>query len=291
MRKPFGGRPGKSKAQGVADAINRLLQNLVLKCTKSDGIRDYFHIGVIGYGACVGPAFDGALAGQSLMPISQIANQPLRLEQRIKKVADGTGGTLEQSVKFPIWFEARAEGATPMCRALILAGESLREFLKKYPACYPPLVFNITDGKATDGSPEPLATTLKSMASEDGNVLLFNAHLSSRAVPAIEYPENENCLPDDYARILFRMSSVLPAKIQTAARNEGFPVTGAARGFVFNADLASVIRFMDIGTRAVQQGPVTLELLPVAEPDSELPSPSVGGVDVEPCNPFQGFDS
>src|SRR6267143_1587282 len=80
MIKPFGGQRGKIKAQGVADAINGLLQNLALKCSKSEGVRDYFHVGVIGYGAYVGSAFGGALAGQRLVPISEIANKPLRLD-------------------------------------------------------------------------------------------------------------------------------------------------------------------------------------------------------------------
>src|SRR4030088_2566647 len=89
MIKPFGGQAGKIKAQGVADAINRLLQNLVLKCAKSDGIRDYFYVGVIGYGTRVAPAFGGALAGRRLVPVSDIAKSPLRVEQRTKKVDDG----------------------------------------------------------------------------------------------------------------------------------------------------------------------------------------------------------
>ena len=33
------------------------------------------------------------------------------------------------------------------------------------------------------------------------------------------------------------------------ARQAGFRVTSSTRGFVFNADLASVVRFLDIGTR------------------------------------------
>jgi hypothetical protein len=252
MIKPFGGHSGRIKAQGVADAINRLLQNLVLKCTKSEVIRDYFHVGVIGYGARVGPAFGGALAGQGLVPISEVATKPLRLEQRSRKTDDGAGGILEEKIKFPIWFEPTGEGKTPMCQALAMARECIGEFLKKHPACYPPLVINITDGMATDGSPEPLATALKDLASQDGNVLLFNAHLSSREAPALEFPDSEDSLPDDYARILFRMSSLLPVKIQLAARNEGLRVNDATRGFVFNADLVSVIRFMDIGTKVAQ---------------------------------------
>jgi hypothetical protein len=86
--------PGESKrkADGVADAINRLLQNLVIRCAKEEGIRDYFSIGVIGYGAHAGPAFSGSLAGRELVPISEIGNMPARVEERTKKVDDGAGG-------------------------------------------------------------------------------------------------------------------------------------------------------------------------------------------------------
>src|SRR5438477_144384 len=40
MLEAFGAQPEKRKADGVADAINRLLQNLVLKCAKADGERN-----------------------------------------------------------------------------------------------------------------------------------------------------------------------------------------------------------------------------------------------------------
>src|SRR5689334_9010990 len=63
MSEPFGAQPDKKKAEGVADVINRLLQNLILKCAKSEGIRDFFHVGIIGYGGRTGSAFGGALTG------------------------------------------------------------------------------------------------------------------------------------------------------------------------------------------------------------------------------------
>src|ERR1700693_2695632 len=118
MAEPFGAQPEKSKAQGVADGINRLLHNLVLKCAKSDGIRDYFHVGVIGYGGRVAWALGGQLAGQKLLPLSVIANNPLRVEQRTRKVDDGAGGLVEQKFKFPVWFEGGEGGRTPMCPAV-----------------------------------------------------------------------------------------------------------------------------------------------------------------------------
>jgi hypothetical protein len=252
MGEPFAGQSGKTKAQGVADGINRLLQNLILKCAKSDGIRDYFHVGVVGYGGRVAWALGGALAGKSLVPISALAGQPLRVEQRARKVDDGAGGLVEQKFKFPVWLEPTAGGKTPMCKALALAGEALKVFIGHFRGSFPPLVINISDGKATDGDPEGPASQLRALSTADGNVLLFNAHLSSSSASPIEYPAREEQLPDAGARVLFRMSSVLPPRLETAARNEGFAIEAGARGFVFNADLVSVVRFLDVGTRAAQ---------------------------------------
>jgi hypothetical protein len=252
MREPFGGQATKQKADGVADAINRLLQNLILKCAKSDGIRDYFFVGVIGYGGRVVSALGGDLAGQTLVPISAIANNPLRVEKRTRKVDDGAGGILEQSFKFPLWFESKATGRTPMCEALKLAKQYLEIFLGRFPSCYPPLVLNVTDGMPTDGDPLPVAKSLQQLASEDGNVLLFNAHISVKEALSVEFPSAETALADNFAKLLFRMSSTLPPRLFEAARADKFPVQPGARGFVFNADLVSVIRFLDIGTRVAQ---------------------------------------
>jgi hypothetical protein len=252
MLEPFGAQPGKQKAEGVADAINRLVQNLVLKCAKADGIRDYFYTGLIGYGGRVGSALGGALAGQTLVPVSAVANNPLRVEQRTRKVDDGAGGLVEQSFKFPVWFEPTAIGRTPMCGALTLTKQYLEVFLGRFPGCYPPLVLNITDGMSTDGDPLVAAGSLRGLASADGNVLLLNAHVSATLAPPIEYPSAEDGLPDNFARLLFRMSSPLPPPLLEAARGAGYPAAAGSRGFVFNADLVSVIRFLDLGTRVAQ---------------------------------------
>jgi hypothetical protein len=252
MLEPFGTQPEKRKADGVADALNRLLQNLILKCAKADGIRDFFHVGMISYGGRVLSAFGGALAGSTLVPISQITDNPLRVEVRTRKVDDGAGGLLEQQFKFPVWFEARPTGRTPMCGALAKAKEYLRAFLGTHPGCYPPLVINITDGQPTDGDPQLAAKELRALGSQDGNVLLFNAHLSDKHSRPIEFPADEAGLPDDFAKLLFRMSSELPPKFLEAARADGFATGPHSRGFVFNADLVAVIRFLDIGTRVAQ---------------------------------------
>ncbi|MCS6859071.1 MAG: hypothetical protein NZT92_01975 [Abditibacteriales bacterium] len=250
MSDPFGaGEPNRRKADGVADAINRLLQNLVIKCTRDEGVRDYYHVGVIGYGATVGAAFGGALTGRELVPISEIANAPTRLEQRTRKIEDGVGGLVEQPVRFPIWFDPVANGGTPMCQALSRARSIVQEWVDAHPFCFPPIVINITDGEATDGDPTTAAEAIKSISTSDGNVLLFNVHISSQRAQPIEFPDNEGSLPDEYARLLFRMSSVMPDFMRDIVQREGIAVSGNTRGFVFNADIIAVIRFLDIGTR------------------------------------------
>jgi hypothetical protein len=80
-------------------------------------------------------------------------------------------------------------------------------------------------------------------------VLLFNVHLSDQHSAPIEFPDDDVILPDHYARLLFSMSSTLPDYMRDMASMEGYRVSPRTRGFVFNADMVSVIRFLDIGTR------------------------------------------
>src|SRR5207253_112696 len=199
MVDPFGGEEsGRRKADQVADVINRLLQNLIIKCAKQEGVRDYYHIGVIGYGTQVGPAFAGALAGRELVPIGEVANNPARIEAREKKVSDGAGGLIDQSVRFPIWFDPVANGGTPMCKALEEARRISQDWLGQHPSCFPPVVINISDGESTDGDPTSAAASLRGLSSTDGEVLLFNLHLSSQKKPAIEFPSSDSGLPDQF---------------------------------------------------------------------------------------------
>jgi hypothetical protein len=158
MAEPIAGSAeAKRKCDSVADAINRLLHNLIIKCARGEGVRNFYEVGVIGYGAQVMPCFSGKLMGRDLVPISEIANCPARVEERTKQVDDGAGGTVTQKVKFPIWFEPTAKGTTPMGQALSLAHHVLEGWVGRHPNSYPPIVINITDGKLFARSPRTMA--------------------------------------------------------------------------------------------------------------------------------------
>ncbi len=250
MSDPFPGS-NRRKADNVADAVNRLLQNLVIRSSKSEGVRDYFYAGVIGYGSSTGPAFSGKLAGNEITPISEIALNPARIEERVKKVEDGAGGLVDEMVKFPIWFDPVGNGGTPMRKAMEMAHRILDEWLSQHPACFPPILIHITDGESTDGDPTEIMRQLTELESEDGNVLLFNVHLSSNPnAKPVEFPSHSEGLPDKYARMLFEAASSLTPYMLTVAQSDyGLNLADGAKGFVLNADPILVVTALDIGTR------------------------------------------
>jgi hypothetical protein len=246
MSEVIANEPGRVKADVLKDIINRFLTNLVVSCTKAEGVRDYFYVSAIGYGLNVGSAFIGPLANKDLVPISEIADKPARIEERLKE--DGAGGVVK--TKFPIWFDAVADGQTPMCQALNKAKGILEGWLSSHPNCHPPIVINLTDGAATDGNPLIPAEELKNIKSSEGNVLLYNIHLSSGSATAIMLPNSEANLPDQYAQMLYNMSSPLTDdQITYANKAHEMHLDKNSRGFMYNANGVGVFLALDIGTK------------------------------------------
>ena len=232
-----------SKSDELANAVNRLLRNLVLQCQRGPQVRNYYQIGVIGYGNTVGTVLSGELAGQYLVPIDVLAGFPLRM------ATEHVPGSPDISVQWPEWIQPLANGPTPMISGIDLAGSVLVDWANQHIDSFPPIVINISDGQATDGDPRPLARQLRDIRTNDGNLLFFNVNLTSGIEPAVEYPISSESLSGDYARGLFEMSSELTPYMLAAARNLGLDVRNGSRGFVFNADMGRLNEFLNIGTQ------------------------------------------
>ncbi|MBK4717616.1 VWA domain-containing protein [Azospirillum sp. YIM DDC1] len=242
---------GRSKAEFVADVLNKTLVQVITRCTRSEGVRNYFDMGVIAYGGSgVLPGFKGQLSSGFLHPLAAIEAAPLRVEERRKKVDDGAGGLVEQSVKFPVWFEPVNSGGTPMCDALRKAAEVLVAWCDSHPDSYPPTVIHVTDGQSTDGDPSQIAEALKQISTNDGACLLFNLHIDTAEGGAIIFPSSETALPDAHSRMLFRMSSNFPPHLIDAARSKGYDVNSESRFFGYKAGIEGIADFFNIGTQA-----------------------------------------
>jgi hypothetical protein len=244
MQEPFAGG-SQSKADALAEAVNRLLRNLVIQCQRGDDIRDYYELALIGYGATVGTAWGGALQGQNLVPIQQVADFPLRLEP--DRFPDKAEVSLD--IPVPIWLEPIAGQATPMTQAIDLAGAILVDWANAHFDSFPPIVINISDGAATDGDPRSIAANLRDIHTRDGKLLFFNVNLSASATTPVQYPNSPQGLVDSYAKTLFEMSSELTPYMLAVARGMGIHVGEGARGYVFNADSSALSEFLDVGTR------------------------------------------
>jgi hypothetical protein len=256
MDEPLGGS-SKRKADQLVTAVNGWLHNMAIRASGDEGIRDWMDVGVIGYRTdqeaqpIIQSALVGALAGHTLVSIVGIGNQPARIDTTIEQFRDDeTGEVVEVPSDSPVWVDPVAEGSTPMCHVLHFAYGILEPWIQQHRDSFPPIVIHISDGESQDGDPLPYAEAVRNLATNDGNVLLFNCHLSMTDAQSVVFPSAPDELPDELARVLFEMSSPLPEPFYNAAVAEGYPLKPGARGMAFNADMTVLINFLDMGTRA-----------------------------------------
>ncbi len=259
MEEPLG-NSDQRKCDQLAAAVNAWLHNMAIRASGDAGIRDWMDVGVIGYrtdqsaNPVIEPTLTGPLAGQPLVSITEIGNHPARIDTTTQSFHDEeTGETVEVPTDSPVWVDPVAEGSTPMCHVLHYAHSLLEPWIAQHPDSFPPIVIHISDGESQDGDPVPYADAIRALATSDGNVLLFNCHLSMTASDSIVFPATDEVLPDDLARVLFAMSSPLPEPFYQGAVAEGMSLSPGARGMVFNADMVVLINFLDMGTRAAVQ--------------------------------------
>jgi hypothetical protein len=248
MSDPFSGDAATKKSDFVAEVVNHTLHDLVIRCTKTEEVRNYYYISIIGYGRTVGPAFAGPLSSRRMIPISEVADFPLQVKNSYKRVSDGAGSWVEIPVRFPVWIHPTSEGKTPMCEGLSLVKNILESWLAEHPNGFPPTVLHLTDGESSDGDPDYIGRQIMSLKTDDGSVLLFNCHISAQHRQKIEYPSDDISLPDGFARTLFQISSRLPQSFLAAAAQLGVQALDGSRGFVFNGDPSSIVQFYEIGT-------------------------------------------
>ena len=254
----FRGRTA-TKAEAVAAITNDLLFELVERARRDDGVRDYYDIAVIGYSGDdeIRPLLP---EGRRMMAVSELAalETPVRTETVEHRLPDGTIALRE--IPSPAWIEPHAAGRTPMYQALAEVRDLVAEWCARTANAesFPPVVFNITDGEATDCDAEELravAEQIRSLGTVDGNALLINIHIAAdESGRSVFFPtEEEAAYPNRYARLLYDCSSPMPALFDAAIREAKGP--GALppfRGMSFNASAAELIAMLNIGSISVK---------------------------------------
>lgn len=260
MAGQIGGQEGQNKAEHAADAINRIVDTLAQRCSQGMEVRDYFHIGILGYTSegwlfnSDKPAITSAIAGttptQPFLPMSQLVEAAKIVERQVRE--NHGGEIVEVTRRMPVWLRPHVGKQDPLGGTLRLVECPLSEWVDQHPNSYPPIVIIVCDGSSTDGNPEPMAQRIKDLRTNDGNVLLFTVHLSESNVSPTMLPSNDRGLPSEFmndGKMMFRMASELPEPIRQQATSLGIPVSENSRGLVFNADAVALAQFLDIGTR------------------------------------------
>ena len=122
---------------------------------------------------------------------------------------------------------------------------------------FPPIIFNITDGEATDGDEEELIHTahrIEALHTNDGNLLVMQIHIGTGDERTLFFPSEGEPLPmNRHARTLYEASSPLPECFNEAIRAiKGPGAMPPFRGMSFNASVAELIAMLNIGSISVK---------------------------------------
>jgi uncharacterized protein YegL len=240
----------ETKMSVISKVVNRTLYDLFSMAQKGDEFYDYFKIGIIGYGGGGIVNCLEFISDSGLISSEDVSNNPKSIQEARKKISDGNGGLVEKTVKTPVWLEPSATGGTPMKQAFDLAYSWLSDWCANNPTCYPPTVMHLTDGESTGDNPKSSADKIMKLSTNDGNVVLFNCHISTKEKNSYLFPKSPNELTDAHAITLFEMSSLLQGKLFQNVKNRYPDTANGSRAFMFNADYSQIIDFFDMGTRA-----------------------------------------
>ena len=243
-------------AEAVARIVNHQLNELVLRCIKGSETRDYYDIAIIGYGENAYSGWKGELEGRDFVKPSELKEHPYK-KITTKKETRTRKGVKVVEIEEVQWIEAEAtEGWTRVHHAFEKAKGLLDEWMEKHhdKDCYPPTIINITDGEFNGATKEYVlqqANELKSMFNNDGNVILFNIHISANKAVCVTCPASKDEVSfSSLATTMYEMSSLLPMRYSDRIadlRGDGTP-NNRYTAMSINADMSTLIQLMDIGT-------------------------------------------
>ena len=243
-------------AEAAARIVNNQINELVLRCVKMGDTRHYYDIAVVGYGEEAYSGWQGELEGRKWVTPEELKNHPYTKIVTRKEIRTRKGVQVKE-VEQVQWVTARHDGHwTHYHDAFDYARDLLADWMIDHHEkdCYPPTVIHITDGVFNHATKEEVmqkANELKSMFTNDGNVILFNIHFTDDLdAESVACPIAKAELGGDpYAESLFEMSSLLPERYNpdiARCLNDDRPGRHVAMGM--NADATTLIKLMDIGT-------------------------------------------
>lgn len=248
------------KSEALCRIVNSAIHELICRCRSFDQHNNYFHLAVLSYsGNGIVNLLERYTNKDDFCTISDIATVELetKIYNYLRSKSDGTQFVTQRAI--PQYISIEPCGITPMYGALSYSYKLLRKWIleNKGRSSFPPIVINITDGETSDAIDDEMmivSNKIKRLSTEDGNVLLFNIHLSSSQIEeSIMFPSSINSLPDiRNIRMLYEMSSILPQIFHEEILNNCKSKTAqevlAARAITCNTSMDSLIKALEVGS-------------------------------------------
>lgn len=249
-----------SKAEAVSMVLGRLIDELILRSRRDNGYRHYYDIAVVGYSE------DSvySLLGDDVAfcPITTLAKRNVRRIPYMLSYNTLNSEACTFCEHVSLWVEPRSQGATPLYKMMECVTTLVEEWCSKAENSdsFPPLVFNISDGEASDADYASLlgaAQRLRELGTTDGKTLFMNVHISSNTefTPIVFPTVSEVPATVRYARLLMDMSSIIPEQFNRyVGECRSNYVAPPYIAMSYNASMSELIAMLNIGTRSLVTG-------------------------------------
>ena len=107
-------RDARTKADALSVIVNELLNELIARARRSDRVRDYYDIAVIGYS---GRGIEPLLSDEWFISVDRLERIQPEWRTITSETVDPNGGTMYTKVRRPYWIDPRPEGRTPSAKS------------------------------------------------------------------------------------------------------------------------------------------------------------------------------
>ncbi len=245
----------QTKAEALSEIINMTLSEMLARCRNFNSIKDYFTLAILGYG---GNGVRSLLDHDGFVRASELPHLSLG-EEKHTKVHHLGHRAIQTQITLKQWVLPAADGQSPMCEAFERAYALLHRWIGDHRAnsTVPPIVINITDGEATDGSFDRLSkaiTKIKRLQTLEGPSIVFNIHLGDSSSGSVIFPCAINPEFGDslMAKRLFELSSVMPECFNNEIQYSSLsPSKPPYRAFAMNTSITDLLKLLEISNTSL----------------------------------------
>lgn len=178
-------------------------------------------------------AFEGPLAGQTIVAHTALAEGAIRVEELEEQVSNGIGGLIAVTRKKPIYFDLEPTAAAPPVKAFDQAAELAAQWCREHRTpSVSPIALHLTRGQIEPHDAEWIRSALDRVDSSAGSVTLYHLVVTEEPHKSLAYPGTDEEIASEPLKKLWAVTSLLVDRERLSA-DKSF-ITANSRGMVVN---------------------------------------------------------